>query len=68
VEDIQSGKARELADMVGNAIVDDFLPLHVLKLMAHCLLEDYEQIVRAAEDMKEEERAADELRTGKKVF
>ncbi len=55
-------KARELADMVGNEVVDECLPLEVLEMTADALKEDYRQIAQAAEDIKEEERAIEKLR------
>ena len=61
-------KARELADMVGNEIADECLPLEVLEMTADRLREDYRQIVQAAEDIREEEKEIKKLRqTGKGV-
>lgn len=37
------GKARELADMVGSVVVDEYLPLEVLELTADFLKEDCRQ-------------------------
>lgn len=61
MEELQE-KARELADMVGSEIVDGYLPLELLKMTADALKEDYRQIVQAAEDITEEERAIEKLR------
>ena len=61
IEELQE-KARELADMVGNEIVDGYLPLELLEMTADALKEDYRQIVRAAEDIREEEKAIEKLR------
>lgn len=61
IEELQE-KARELADMVGNEIVDGYLPLEVLEMTADILKEDYKQIVQAAEDIREEEKAIEKLR------
>ena len=36
-------KARELADMVGSVVVDEYLPLEVLELTADFLKEDCRQ-------------------------
>lgn len=55
-------KARVLADMVGNEVVDKCLPLEVLEMTADALKEDYRQIVQAAEDIREEEQAIEKLR------
>ncbi|HIW80278.1 MAG TPA: hypothetical protein H9742_01935 [Candidatus Acetatifactor stercoripullorum] len=54
-------KARELADMVGSVVVDEYLPLEVLELTADILKEDYRKIKRAAEDIKAEQQAVKEL-------
>lgn len=61
IEELQE-KARELADMVGNEIVDGYLPLELLEMTADALKEDYRQIVRAAEDIREEEKAIEKLK------
>lgn len=61
IEELQE-KARELADMVGNEIVDGYLPLKLLEMTADALKEDYRQIVQAAEDIREEEKAIEKLR------
>ena len=34
-------KARELADMVGNIVIDEHLPTEVIGLTADCLHEDF---------------------------
>lgn len=57
-------KARELADMVGSVVVDEYLPLEVLELTADILKEDYRQIKQAAEDIKTEQQAVKELEEG----
>lgn len=57
-------KARELADIVGSVVVDEMLPLEVLELVADTLKEDCRQIRQAAEDVAEEERAVNGIRTG----
>lgn len=62
------GKARELADMVGSIMVDDNLPLEVLEITADLIKEDCKKIRQAAVDIAEEERAANELRTGSKIL
>ena len=61
IEELQE-KARELADMVGHEIVDGYLPLELLEMTADALKEDYRQIVQAAEDIREEEKAIEKLR------
>ena len=61
MEELQE-KARELADMVGSEIVDGYLPLELLEITADALKEDYRQIVQAAEDIREEEKAIEKLR------
>ena len=61
IEELQE-KARELADMVVNEIVDGYLPLELLEMTADALKEDYRQIVQAAEDIREEEKAIEKLR------
>lgn len=61
IEELQE-KDRELADMVGNEIVDGYLPLELLEMTADALKEDYRQIVQAAEDIREEEKAIEKLR------
>ena len=61
IEELQE-KARELADMVGNEIVDGYLPLELLEMTADALKEYYRQIVQAAEDIREEEKAIEKLR------
>ena len=61
IEELQE-KARELADMVGNEIVDGYLPLELLEMTADALKEDYRQIVQEAVDIREEERAIEKLR------
>lgn len=58
------GKARELADMVGSVVVDENLPLEVIKLTADLLNEDYRQIKEAAVEIIEEERAVHGTNTG----
>ena len=60
-EELQE-KARELADMVGSEIVDGYLPPELLEMTADALKEDYRQIVQAAEDIREEEKAIEKLR------
>lgn len=57
-------KARELADMVGSIVVDEDLPLEVLKLTADILKEDFRQIKEAAVEIMEEERALHGTDTG----
>lgn len=49
-------KARELADMVGSVVIDEYLPLEVLELTADFLKEDCRQIKQAAQDIKEEQQ------------
>lgn len=61
MEELQE-MARELADMVGNEIIDECLPLEVLEMTADILKEDYKQIVQAAEDIREEDKAIEKLR------
>lgn len=61
IEELQE-KARELADMVGNEIADGYLPLELLEMTADALKEDYRQIIQAAEDIREEEKAIEKLR------
>ena len=58
-------KARELADMVGNVIVDEALPLEVLESVADFLKEDCRQIKQAVEDMQEEQQAIERITAGK---
>lgn len=58
-------KARELADMVGSAVVDEALPLEVLEAVADCLKEDCEQIRQAVKDIQEEQQAIKEMIAGK---
>lgn len=48
--------------MVGNEVVDECLPLEVLEMTADALKEDYRQIVQAAEDIREEEKAIEKMR------
>jgi hypothetical protein len=50
-------KARELADMIGSVVVEESLPIKILKLTAKTLEADYEQILQAAEDIDREQRA-----------
>jgi hypothetical protein len=50
-------KARELADMIGSIVVEESLPIKILKLTAKTLEADYEQILQAAEDIDREQRA-----------
>lgn len=57
-------KARELADMVGSVVVEEFLPLEVLEITADLLKEDCKQIRQAAEEIAEEERAIYGINTG----
>ena len=57
-------KTRELADMVGSIVVDEDLPLEVLKLTADILKEDFRQIKEAAVEIMEEERALHGTDTG----
>ncbi|MDD3488791.1 MAG: hypothetical protein PHR62_02765 [Paludibacter sp.] len=57
-------KARELADMVGSVVVEEFLPLEILELTADLLKEDCRQIRQAAEEIAEEERAVHGINTG----
>ena len=61
MEELQE-MARELADMVGNEVIDECLPLEVLEMTADILKEDYKQIVQAAEDIREEDKAIEKLR------
>ncbi|TGY92601.1 hypothetical protein E5329_19290 [Petralouisia muris] len=61
MEELQE-TARELADMVGNEVIDECLPLEVLEMTADILKEDYKQIVQAAEDIREEDKAIEKLR------
>lgn len=58
-------KVRELADMVGNAVVDEALPLETLEAVADCLKEDYEQIRQAVKDIQEEQQAIERMTAGK---
>lgn len=58
-------KVRELADMVGNAVVDEALPLEALEAVACCLKEDYEQIRQAVKDIQEEQQAIERMTAGK---
>lgn len=58
-------KARELADMVGSVVVDEYLPLEVLELTADFLKEDCRQIKQAAQDIKEEQQEIQALAAGK---
>ncbi|MDD3040530.1 hypothetical protein [Bacteroides sp.] len=61
-------KARELADAFGSIAVEDITGLavsvEILEMAAEFLLQDCKQIRQAAVEIAEEERAADELRTG----
>jgi hypothetical protein len=50
-------KARELADTIGSIVVEESLPIKILKLTAKTLEADYEQILQAAEDIDREQRA-----------
>ncbi len=61
MEELQE-MARELADMVGNEVIDECLPLEVLEMTADILKEDYKQILQAAEDIREEDKAIEKLR------
>lgn len=54
-------KARELADMVGNIVVDENLPTEVIGLTADCLHEDFKQIIQAAEEIEIEDQAIREM-------
>lgn len=54
-------KARELADMVGNIVIDEHLPTEVIGLTADCLHDDFKQIIQAAEDIKIEDQAIREI-------
>ena len=56
-------KARELADMVGNVVVDENIPLEVMEIVADLLKEDCKQIRQAANDIKEEQQAIEKLQT-----
>lgn len=62
------GKARELADMVGSVVVEEFLPLEVLEITADLLKEDCRQIRQAAEEIAEEERAVHGINTGSTIL
>jgi hypothetical protein len=55
--------AREIADRVGNEVVEDGLPLQVIGLVADYLKKDYEQIIQAIADISEEQKAIKEDRT-----
>lgn len=55
--------ARELADMIGNKIVECGVSLDVLTHTAHYLTEDYRKIMQAVTEMKEE-GAGDGINTG----
>jgi hypothetical protein len=55
--------AREIADRVGNEVVEDNLPLQVIGLVADYLKKDYEQIIQAIADISEEQKAIKEDRT-----
>ena len=61
MEELQE-MARELADMVGNEVIDECLPLEVLEMTADILKEDYKQIAQAAEDIREEQKEIEKLR------
>ncbi len=61
-------KARELADMVGSVVVEEFLPLEVLEITADLLKEDCRQIRQAAEEIAEEERAVHGINTGSTIL
>lgn len=65
MEELQE-MARELADMVGNEVMDECLPLEVLEMTADILKDDYKKIMRAAEeaaeDIIEEQREIEKLR------
>ena len=50
--------------MVGSIVVDENLPLEVIKLTADLLNEDYRQIKEAAVEIIEEERAVHGTNTG----
>lgn len=63
-EEMLQAKARELADMVGSVVVDEYLPLEVLELTADILKEDCRLIKQAAEDIKEEQQAIEKLVAG----
>lgn len=54
-------KARELADMVGNEIMDASLPFDMLELVADTLKEDYRQIEQMAEDIRKEQQETKEM-------
>lgn len=54
-------KARELADMVGSVVVDEYLPIEILEVTADILKEDCRLIRQAAEDIKEEQQAIENL-------
>ena len=58
-------KARELADMVGSVVIDEYLPLEVLELTADFLKEDCRQIKQATQDIKEEQQEIQALVAGK---
>jgi hypothetical protein len=55
--------AREIADRVGNEVVEDGLPLQVIGLVADYLQGDYEQITQAIADISKEQKAIKEGRT-----
>lgn len=63
-EEMLQAKARELADMVGSVVVDEYLPLEVLELTADILKEDCRLIKQAAEDIKEEQQAIEKMAAG----
>lgn len=50
--EINKGHARELADMVGNEIVEQELSVDVIPMVAYALMEDYIKIIRSAGDME----------------
>lgn len=56
--------ARELADMIGNEVMECEMPIEVLTLTACYLNNDYRKIIQAAEDIKEEEKATREIIMG----
>ena len=63
MEELQE-KARELADMVGNEIVDGYLPLELLEMTADALKEDYRQIVQAADGHKRRGKGDRKIKVG----
>lgn len=60
-EEMLQEKARELADMVGSAVVEECLPIKTLELTADIMKEDYRKIRQAAEDIEKEQRAIEKM-------